>query len=427
MPKKRIKIGKQFIFVDEKDVEDVAPKLDADGNPIEDEEVKLDADGNPIEDTEEGAEGDETEEEKALMKKAKNLGTQISKQVMKDLNLDSTSALSKKLDRIIDGQMGSNSKLKQILNGKDIYSKDELTKDEKIVGFFHALVTNNQVALKALSEGSDADGGYLFPNEFMTELIEDLPNINVMRQYVRIIPMRRDKMDISTLVSGPKVTWTAENAAKSTTSAHFGTKQLTAFKMAAILYSSDELVEDSDSTDIVSTIIRLFTEAIADEEEKVIWTGNGTTQPQGLTVGTVGGTVTGTGVPFNDVLALFYALPAKYRKNAAFFANDYTTLQLSKVRDTAGQYIWNPSRVTGTPDTLLGKPLVNSDWVPNNQIYFGDLKAGYFLGDRKRITVKVSNDTETAFTKDQTAIRVVERIGGLIVLSAAIRKLTGMV
>lgn len=427
MPKKRIKVGKAFIEVDEKDIQDVEPKLDENGNVIEDEEVELDADGNPIqkddEDDADAAVG--TDAEKALMKQAKKLGGQVAKQIMKDIGLDGTSALQKKMDRMIANQMGENSKLKQILNGKDIYSKDELTKDEKIVGFFHALVTNNQTALKALSEGSDADGGYLFPNEFLTELIEDLPNINVMRQYVRIIPMRRDKMDITTLVSGPKVTWTAENAAKSTTSAHFGTKQLTAFKMAAILYSSDELVEDSDTTDIVATIIRLFTEAIADEEEKVIWTGNGTTQPQGLTVGTVGGTVTASGQTFDDINRLFFSLPQKYRVNAAFFMNDNTAMNVSKLKDTTGRYLWQDAISESEPPRLKGKPAVISDWVPNGQIFFGDLKKGYFLGDRKRITVKVSNDTETAFTKDQTAIRVVERIGGLVVLGAAIRKLTG--
>lgn len=422
MPKKRIKIGNTFVEIDEKDIQDVEQELDADGNPIKKDETE--ADPEPEADAEADA-GVDANAEKALRMQAKKLGGEIAKQVIKDIGLDSTTVLQKKLDSIIKSQMGENSKLKQILNGKDIYSKDELTKDEKILGFFNALVTNNQVALKALSEGSDADGGYLFPNEFLAELVQDLPNVNVMRQYVRIIPMRRDKMDISTLVSGPKVTWTAENAAKSTTSAHFGTKQLVAYKMAAILYSSDELVEDSDTTDVVSLIIRLFTEAIADEEEKVIWTGNGTTQPQGLTVGTVGGTVTASGQDFDDINALYYALPQKYRVNAAFFMNDNTAMNVSKLKDSNGRYLWQDAISEQEPPRLKGKPAVISDWVPNGQIFFGDLKRGYFLGDRKRITVKVSNDTETAFTKDQTAIRVVERIGGLIVLSAAIRKLTG--
>ena len=55
--------------------------------------------------------------------------------------------------------------------------------------------------MKALSEGTAADGGYLFPNEFMTELVRSLPEFNVMRNYVRIVPMKRDQMDIATLVS----------------------------------------------------------------------------------------------------------------------------------------------------------------------------------------------------------------------------------
>jgi len=54
---------------------------------------------------------------------------------------------------------------------------------------------------------------------------------------------------------------------------------------------------------------------------------------------------------------------------------------------------------------------------------FGDLKAAYWLGDRKSMTVKVTQDTETAFVHDQTAVRVVSRIAGNVVNHYAIKKL----
>jgi len=53
---------------------------------------------------------------------------------------------------------------------------------------------------------------------------------------VTVVPMKRDVMKIPTLESGPKVTWTLENATKSTTTAHFNEATLTARKMAAIMY-----------------------------------------------------------------------------------------------------------------------------------------------------------------------------------------------
>jgi HK97 family phage major capsid protein len=364
-----------------------------------------------------------SDEDKALLDQAKKLGKEMADEVLKGIDLGDTSKMSKKMERFIESQYGDSSKLKQILNGKDLFGSDELTKEEKILGFFHGLITNNTMALKALAEGVEADGGYLFPNEFLGEILRDLPNLNVMRQYVRIIPMKRDKMDVTSLVDGLNVFWTAENAAKSTTTARFSQQTLTAFKMAAILYSSDELIEDSTEVDLVSLIIQLFAEAIADEEEKVIWTGDGTTQPQGINTASVASTV-GTGNAYNDLVSLFYLLPRKYQVNAAFFANNNTAKNFALVKDTTGRPIFTPSVNDGPAQTLLGKPLVISEWVPDRVVYFGDLKKGYFLGDRKRMTAKVSQDTETAFTKDQTAIRVVARIGGRLVLPQAVRKVT---
>ena len=54
------------------------------------------------------------------------------------------------------------------------------------------------------------------------------------------------------------------------------------------------------------------------------------------------------------------------------------------------------------------------------------MKQAYWLGDRQKMTVKISNDTETAFTKDQTAIRVVSRIAGNVVNGFAVKKITNI-
>lgn len=104
-----------------------------------------------------------------------------------------------------------------------------------------------------------------------------------MRGLVRVVPMKRDIMQIPKLSTRPQVRWTSENAQKSTTTASFESKTLTAHKVAAILYASEELVEDCDTFDVVRLIIELFAERIAEEEDKVITSGSGTGQPTGLT------------------------------------------------------------------------------------------------------------------------------------------------
>lgn len=367
------------------------------------------------------AKDDAQEGDEEIDRAAKSVAASIAKALGVKLGAEDRSGVDPRVAKFLEQNFPTDSKLAKILNGKDVYS-DELTKEEKIVGFYHALCTSNDIALKALAEGTDADGGYLFPSEFFGEIVRDLPEINVMRQWVRIIPMKRDKMDVTSLVDGVDVFWTAENAAKSTTTARFAQQELKAFKMAAILYSSDELIEDSTEFDVVQMIVGLFSEAVGEEEEKVIWTGDGTTQPQGINTATVSSFVA-SGTAYNDIVRLFRLLPRKYRANAAWFMNDSTATNVELVKDTTGRPLF--MEATGElPATLKGKPIVISDWVPDRVIYFGDLKKGYFLGDRKRMTAKVSQDTETAFTKDQTAIRVVARIGGRLVLPAAVRKVT---
>lgn len=429
---KKIKINGQWVTVKDDEVQEAPDYVEVDGDkyqpdPANPDQPLKDDDGNlvPYEDEDSGAGAGGGD--KSIEAEAKRIGRGIAKEIMKDLGMEDASELKKQVDSLLDIVSPVDSRLKQILNGKD-YVRDakDLTKEEKIVGFFHALVTDNKVALKALSEGTDADGGFLFPNEFLEELVREIPNINVMRQWVRIVPMKRNVMNVTNLVSGPQVFWTAENAAKSTTTARFSQLTMTARKVAAILYSSDELIEDSDIFDVVQLIIGLFAEAIADEEERVIWNGNNTTEPQGINAAGTISTVAASGQDFDDLIRLYHALPRKYRRNAAFFMNDGTAEELSKLKDANNNYLWNRTETTDAPEgTIKGKPVVISDWVPDGSIFFGDMKRAYFLGDRKRMTVKISQDTTQAFTQDETAIRIVARLGGLVAQPLAARELTG--
>ena len=52
-----------------------------------------------------------------------------------------------------------------LLDLETLMKKDlsQMTAREKIIGFFQAMVSRNDAAMKALSEGTAADGGYLFP------------------------------------------------------------------------------------------------------------------------------------------------------------------------------------------------------------------------------------------------------------------------
>lgn len=212
--------------------------------------------------------------------------------------------------------------------------------------------------------------------------------------------MKRDVMNIPSLESRPKVTWTEENAVKSTTTAHFGQETLTVKKMAAILYSSDELIEDSTEIDIVKFIIGLFSEVIGEEEDRVIVRGNGTTEPTGLITARAAGTIASVAcagnLSFDDIINLTSLLPGKYHRNAKFYVNRTNIRELRKVKDGNDRYYWQEPVAAGQPPTLYGYPVIEQNDMPESEILFGDLKQTYWLGDRHSMTVKVSQDTETA-------------------------------
>ena len=321
-----------------------------------------------------------------------------------------------------------NAKLKALFHGKDIIrDKDQLTKEEKIVGFFHALVTRNNVAIKALSEGVAADGGNLFPAEFLAELVKPLSEIPRLRGIVRVVPMRRNVLNASSVLNRPKIYWTAENVAKTTTTASFGQPSLTARKAAAIIYASDELIEDSTEFDVVRLIIDLFADAIGEEEDRVILRGNGTTEPTGIVTaraaGTIGSVTCAGNLDFDDIIEVIYGLKAKYRKGASFLVHPNNIKELRKLKDSQNRYIYLDPTTPEGYSTLYGYPVYEFYDMPESEIEFGNWKLCYWLGDRQAMTVKISQETETAFTKDETAIRVVIRLGGNVVLGEAARGL----
>lgn len=336
--------------------------------------------------------------------------------------------MMKKIDELNDKLNGKEKTTLSKLNLVDLMEKDvsEMTSEEKIVGFFQAALSNNVVALKTLSEGDNANGGYLVPDEFRNEIVRTMSDGGYMRNEVRVVQMKGKTMNIPSVDSRPKVTWTEENAVKSTTTAHFGQIILTTYKMAAILYSSDELIDDSE-VDLVKLIVDMFAEVIGEEEDKVICQGNGTTQPTGLTTaraaGTIASTICSGNLSFDNILDLTYLLPKKYHKMSKFYVNRSNIKELRKLKDGEGRFLWADPVAAGVPPTMFGYQVIETNDLPESEIYFGDLKKAYWLGDNHRIRVKVSQDTTQAFTQDETAIRVVERIAGNVVLADAVRAL----
>lgn len=123
------------------------------------EEEKEEKEEEEKEEEEEKKEEEKEEEEKKdddekLDEEVKSLTSKIEK----SLGLD-------KIKTMLESHAKRDATLMTKIFGKEDVTKDDvnaLTKEQKIVGFFRALCEKDRVALKALSEGTAADGGYAY-------------------------------------------------------------------------------------------------------------------------------------------------------------------------------------------------------------------------------------------------------------------------
>ena len=122
---------------------------------------------------------------------------------------------------------------------------------------------------------------------------------------------------------------------------------------------------------------------------------------------------------------LLYSLKSPYRKKAVFIMNDLTVKAIRKLKDTTGQYLWQPALTAGTPDTLLNRPVYTSSNVPiieaaAKTIAFGDFSY-YWIADRQGRSFKRLN--ELFATTGQVGFIASQRVDGKLILPEAVKVL----
>jgi len=221
-------------------------------------------------------------------------------------------------------------------------------------------------------------------------------------------------------------TWTAEGAPLQAGDPTLGSVTLNAYKVAKLLQVSSELLADT-GFDIVGYMAEHAGRNLGIAVDTAYVAGTGTTQPTGFlstasvaltaavsTGSTTGLPTTGAVVGADVLIELYHAILPQYRARASFVMNDSTVKVVRKLKDTTGQYIWQPALVAGQPDTILGRPVFADPHMPaigvsTKPIAFGDF-AGYFIRDVTPVRFERSDDF--AFGNDLISFRAVYRTDG---------------
>ncbi|MCI7107111.1 MAG: phage major capsid protein [Agathobacter sp.] len=375
-------------------------------------------------DAKRGADGMLSEEDTAAYDKMEqdvmNLGKEIER-LERQAAIDAE--LSKATSTPLTGKPGAKM-------GKD-ETKTGRASDEYKGSFWNAMraKTPSAAVYNALQVGTDSEGGYLVPDEFEHTLVEALEEENVFRTLAKIINTSSGDRKIPVVATKGEASWIDEEGLYQEDDDAFTQVSIGAYKLGTMIKVSEELLNDS-AFDLESYISREFARRIGAREEDSFFNGDGTGKPLGI-LATNGGAEIGvtaasaTVITADEVIDLFYSLKSPYRKKAVWVLNDATIKAIRKLKDNNNQYLWQPSLVAGTPDTILGRPVVTSAYMPTaaagaKTIAFGDFSY-YWIADRQGRSFKRLNELYAA--NGQVGFLGSQRVDGKLVLPEAIKVL----
>lgn len=281
--------------------------------------------------------------------------------------------------------------------------------------------------INALQVGTDSEGGFLVPDEYERTLVEALEEENIFRQLAHVIQTSSGDRKIPVVATKGTASWIDEEGAYPESDDSFGQVSIGAYKLGTMIKVSEELLNDS-VFDLENYISREFARRIGAKEEEAFFTGDGTGKPLGILAATGGAQVgvtagSATTITTDELIDLFYSLKTPYRRNAVWLLNDATIKLVRKLKDGQGQYLWQPSLVSGTPDTLLGKPVYTSAYMPTaaadaKTVAFGDF-GYYWIADRQGRSFKKLNELYAA--NGQVGFMASQRVDGRLILQEAVK------
>lgn len=283
---------------------------------------------------------------------------------------------------------------------------------------------------KALSVGSDPDGGYLVPDETERAVNTALKAISPIRAIAAVQQVSGSVYKRPFATSGTSTGWVGESASRPQTNTPvLAELSYPTMELYAMPAATQSLLDDSvvNIDEWLAEEVRI---AFAEQEGTAFVSGDGVNKPKGFlayptvansswTWGNIGFIASGAAGAFpatdpgDKLIDLVYSVKSPYRANAHFVMNRSTQSVIRKMKDGDGTYLWQPAAAAGEPSTLLGYPVAESEDMPDIaanslSIGFGDWKRGYLVVDR--VGIRVLRDPYSS--KPYVLFYTTKRVGG---------------
>lgn len=299
--------------------------------------------------------------------------------------------------------------------------------------------------LKALSVGSDPDGGYLVTPDTTGRIVTRIYETSPMRQVASVMSIGTDAVEGLADLGENGFAWVGETGGRvENTTAQLGKWAIQVHESVSSVSATQKVLEDA-RLDLESWLATKSADRIARGENAAFINGDGQTKPRGIVTyptaatadatrawgtfehintGAAGAfrTRSGDTNPVDDLVNVVYALKAAYRGNASWMTSRGVLREARKLKDGQGNFIWQPAAVAGQPSALLGFPIVEAEDMPalasgSLSMAFGDFREAYQIVDR--IGLSVLRDPYTSYPYVFFKFR--KRVGGGAVQFEAIK------
>lgn len=277
--------------------------------------------------------------------------------------------------------------------------------------------------------GTNIAGGFALPEIIGSEVETLILKFSDIVNEVKMVQVGSSDYKELVSIHGGNSSWVGETGSRSATNTpNLRERAPTWGELYAYPQASNHALED-----IFFDVVSWLTQDIADGQavalSQAIFDGNGSTKPTGLTASAPVATedyaspmraaaefeyipitspsspYTSTGVTADSLIDLQSLLRRGYQPNAKYAMNSVTRGHVRKLKDSNGQYLWQPSLQVGSPDMLLGKPVVIFEEMGNPTtanalaVAYGDFKRAYLLCTRSGLAVTQEGFTTPGYTK----------------------------
>jgi HK97 family phage major capsid protein len=300
-------------------------------------------------------------------------------------------------------------------------------------------------AASGLNEAIGSEGGFVVQNDFAASILSHVYTVGEIARRCTRIPITTNASGIKiprideqsradgSRWGGVRGYWTAEAGAIQTSKPAFGLLELNLKKVAAAVYCTDELVEDSAALSAFLSMV--VPQELTYKVEDAIVNGDGAGKPQGLTVSPACITVskiTGQAKDsfnFENATAMW----ARYggtEAGACWLIHRSVIPQLYGMAIVGGVSMWPAFTPTpaaaAPPSTLFGKPIIVAEYCQK----LGD-KSDVVLADLSQYVliekggVQAASSIHVRFLEAEQVLRFLYRVDGQSAWATAITPKNG--